>query len=109
MIEPGRVGTGPQPDILAGVEISRTSCTASRRRGKLIDAQFLALALMMLDGCSVTISNRTNPSGQAPSQWAAIDQLPIELHGNIPGLSRSDLTLRLRGTAPKLLFAANGA
>jgi uncharacterized protein YceK len=87
----------------------RASCTAFRRCGKLIDAKFLALALTMLGGCSTIIGSHTNPSGQAPSQWAEIDRLPIELHGNIPGLSASDLTSRLRTAAPKLLFASNGA
>jgi uncharacterized protein YceK len=75
----------------------------------LIDVKFLPLALTMLGGCSTIISSHTNPSGHAASRWAAIDQLPIELHGNIPGLSASDLTARLRSAAPKLLFASNGA
>jgi hypothetical protein len=109
MIDHGWFGAGRQPDMLATIEMRRTSCVAFHRHYKLIDFKFLALTLTMLGGCSVTISGHTNPSGQAPSQWAAIDQLPIELHGNIPGLSASDLTSRIRSTAPKLLFASNGA
>ena len=86
MIDPGYVGAGRRRDMLASIEMRRASCTAFRRCGKLIDAKFLALALTMLGECSTIISNRTNPLGQAPSQWAEIERLPIELHGNIPRL-----------------------
>jgi hypothetical protein len=109
MIDPEARWRRSQPDMLVTSEMKRTSCTASRQRSKLIGVKFLALALTTLGGCSTIISSHTNPSGQAPPQWAAIDQLPIELHGNIPGLSASDLTSRLSTAAPKLLLASNGA
>jgi hypothetical protein len=108
MIDLRRVGTGRQPDMPGTFEIRHNSCAASSRRAKLIGIKFLALALTMLGGCSTTIINHTNPSGQGPSRWAALDHLPIELHGDFPGLSAADLTSRLQAAAPNLLFASSG-
>jgi hypothetical protein len=66
--------------------VSAFSATTRRpNKGARLGLVFVLLGTV--SGCDTVITSATDNSGQQPSHWVYIDQLPVELHGRIGGLS----------------------
>jgi len=69
----------------------------------------IAVGLVMLAGCSSTITNSANLSGASPIQWKDYAHLPVDLHGSVSGMPQSELAALISPSSQSIISGADSS